>query len=101
MQTLDFVPGLNKCPEFSQTLSCLYQAMQTKEKSFLLLKSIRVRELLRGYKLFYSFMHHLPQPVFIRRVCYTIGELKQRRFQTAHVNRKCFLFFAFLGKKSL
>jgi len=28
MQTLDFVSGLHKCLEFSQPLSCLYQAMQ-------------------------------------------------------------------------
>ena len=37
MQTLDFVSGLHNCLEFSQPLSCLYQAMQTQEKSFLLL----------------------------------------------------------------
>ena len=37
MQTLDFVSGLHHCLEFSQPLSCLYQAMQTQEKSFLLL----------------------------------------------------------------
>ena len=36
MQTLDFVSGLHNCLEFSQPLSCLYQAMQTQEKSFLL-----------------------------------------------------------------
>ena len=29
MQTLDFVSGLHNCLEFSQPLSCLYQAMQT------------------------------------------------------------------------
>ena len=29
--------GLHNCLEFSQPLSCLYQAMQTQEKSFLLL----------------------------------------------------------------
>ena len=32
MQTLDFVSGLHNCQEFSQTLECLYQAMQTQEK---------------------------------------------------------------------
>ena len=37
MQTLDFVSGLHNCLEFSQPLSCLYQAMQIQEKSFLLL----------------------------------------------------------------
>ena len=37
MQTLDFVSGLHNCQEFSQPLECLYQAMQTQEKSFLLL----------------------------------------------------------------
>ena len=31
MQTLDFVSGLHKCLEFSQPLSCLYQAMQTRK----------------------------------------------------------------------
>ena len=30
--------GLHNCLEFSQPLECLYQAMQTQEKSFLLLK---------------------------------------------------------------
>ena len=34
MQTFDFVSGLRNCLEFSQALSCLYQAMQTQEKSF-------------------------------------------------------------------
>ena len=37
MQTLNFVSGLHNCLKFSQPLSCLYQAMQTQEKSFLLL----------------------------------------------------------------
>ena len=37
MQTRDEVEGLRNRPKFSQRLECLYQAMQTKEKSFLLL----------------------------------------------------------------
>ena len=37
MQTRDEVEGLHNCREFSQPLKCLYQAMQTQEKSFLLL----------------------------------------------------------------
>ena len=37
MQTQDEVKGLHNCREFSQRLKCLYQAMQTLEKSFLLL----------------------------------------------------------------
>ena len=32
MQTRDEVEGLQNCREFSQTLECLYQAMQTQEK---------------------------------------------------------------------
>ena len=31
MQTLDFVSGLHNCLKFSQHLSCLYQAMQTRK----------------------------------------------------------------------
>ena len=31
MQTPDFVSGLHNCLEFSQPLSCLYQAMQTRK----------------------------------------------------------------------
>ena len=31
MQTLDFVSGLHNCLEFSQPLSCLYQALQTRK----------------------------------------------------------------------
>ena len=31
MQTLDFVSGLHNCLEFSQPLSCLYHAMQTRK----------------------------------------------------------------------
>ena len=31
MQALDFVSGLHNCLEFSQPLSCLYQAMQTQQ----------------------------------------------------------------------
>ena len=37
MQTRDEVEGLHNCREFSQPLECLYQAMQTQEKRFLLL----------------------------------------------------------------
>ena len=37
MQTQGEVEGLHNCREFSQRLECLYQAMQTQEKSFLLL----------------------------------------------------------------
>ena len=37
MQTRDEVEGLHNCREFSQPLECLYQDMQTQEKSFLLL----------------------------------------------------------------
>ena len=37
MQTRDEVEGLHNCREFFQTLECLYQDMQTQEKSFLLL----------------------------------------------------------------
>ena len=37
MQTQDEVEGLYNREEFSQPLKCLYQAMQTQEKSFLLL----------------------------------------------------------------
>ena len=36
-QTRDKVEGLHNRREFSQRLECLYQAMQTQEKSFLLL----------------------------------------------------------------
>ena len=31
MKTHDFVSGLHNCREFSQPLSCLYQAMQTRK----------------------------------------------------------------------
>ena len=34
MQTRDFVSGLHNCREFSQSLECLYQEMQTQEKVF-------------------------------------------------------------------
>ena len=37
MQTRDEVEGLYNRQEFSQPLKCLYQAMQTQDKSFLLL----------------------------------------------------------------
>ena len=38
MQTRDEVEGLHDSLKFFQPLECLYQAMQTQEKSFLLLK---------------------------------------------------------------
>ena len=38
MQIRDEVEGLQNCLEFFQPLECLYQAMQTQEESFLLLK---------------------------------------------------------------
>ena len=34
MQTQEDVKGLHNCLEFSQSLECLYQAMQTQDKSF-------------------------------------------------------------------
>ena len=37
MQIRDEVKGLHNCRELSQPLECLYQAMQTQEKSFVLL----------------------------------------------------------------
>ena len=37
MQTRDEVEGVDNCREFYQPLECLYQAMQTPEKRFLLL----------------------------------------------------------------
>ena len=39
IHNLDFIAGLHNCLEFSQPLACLYQAMQTQKKRFLLLKS--------------------------------------------------------------
>ena len=38
MQTRDEVEGLHNCREFSQPLECIYQAMQTPEKSFFVLQ---------------------------------------------------------------
>ena len=35
MQTRDEVEGLHNCREFSQRLECLYQDMETQQKSFL------------------------------------------------------------------
>ena len=39
MQTREEVEGLHNRREFSQRFECLYQSMQTQEKSFLLLLS--------------------------------------------------------------
>ena len=46
MQSLDFGSGLHNCQEFSQPLECLYQAMQTQEKVFQLLKYCFFRKIL-------------------------------------------------------
>ena len=46
MQTWDDVEGLYNCLQFSQPLECLYQAIQTQEKSFLLLKYCFFRKIL-------------------------------------------------------
>ena len=43
MQTRDEVEGLHNCREFSQPLSCLYQAMQTLEKSLVVYASACTR----------------------------------------------------------
>jgi len=37
MQTREEFEGLHNCREFSQPLSCLYQAIEIQEKSFLFL----------------------------------------------------------------
>ena len=50
MQTRDEVEGLHNCREFSQPLECLYQAMQTQEKSFLLLLLKYLSKLIRQMK---------------------------------------------------
>ena len=44
MQTLDFVSSLHNCLEFSQPLSCLYQATQTR-KTFSIAKLERLTNL--------------------------------------------------------
>ena len=49
MQTLDFVSGLHNCLEFSQPLSCLYQAMQTRKTfSIAYLKDVNPQEAKKG-----------------------------------------------------
>ena len=44
MRTREKVEGLHNCREFSQPLECLYQDMQTQEKSFLLPLQINFSE---------------------------------------------------------
>ena len=58
MQTQDEVEGLHNCREFSQPLEWLYQAMQTQEKSFLLLFVKYLSKLIRQMKgiLFIDFL---------------------------------------------
>ena len=53
------VSGLHNCQEFSQPLECLYQAMQTQEKRFLLLlwsNFPEIKEKLLGYWLKEKFL---------------------------------------------
>ena len=47
MQARDKVEGLHNCEEFSQRLECLYEVMQTRGKSFLLLLSNNFPEKIR------------------------------------------------------
>ena len=49
MQTRDEAEGLHNCLEFSQPLNCLYQAMQTQEKRFLLLSQEKRKTVCLGY----------------------------------------------------
>ena len=62
MQTLDFVSGLHNCLEFSQPLSCLYQARQH-GKHFLLLKQhsnvYKNIGINYSYLIYYSIQHCL------------------------------------------
>ena len=56
MQTRDEAEGLHKCLEFSQPLKCLYQAMQTQEKRFLLLSQEKRKTVCLGYWLKEKFV---------------------------------------------
>ena len=58
MRTRDEVEGLHNCREFSQPLPCLYEAMQSEEKSFLLLSSNISQNLLDKWRemLFINFL---------------------------------------------
>ena len=59
MQTLDFVSGLHNCLEFSQPLSCLYQAMQTRKTfSLALLINTTLLKTLPNKRLQYRVFSH-------------------------------------------
>ena len=65
MQTLHEVEGLHNCREFSQPLECLYRAMQTQDKSLLLL-----------YKITYSKNYNAGKDeIFILLINLTMGFL--------------------------
>ena len=82
MQTRDEVEGLHNCREFSQSLLCLYQAMQTQEKSFLLLlqnnfpkKNAKLflmelikREILTSHKVVYTKAFTCNQFLFCKKM---------------------------------
>ena len=57
MQTRDEVEGFHNCPEFPQPLACLHQAMQTGEKSFLLLFTGKKIKFKPGKLLEYSWFN--------------------------------------------
>ena len=72
MQPRDEVEGLHDCLEFSQPLECLYQAMQTQEKSFLLLIKIELA------LPFFSHFAHACKSVHLSTKKDTYCYLKQR-----------------------
>ena len=74
MQTLDYVPGLHNCLEFSQPSSCLDEAIYKHGKNTLMLNYIHVRssETGKGLKVIaYSTWESKGQEFIVRKTLFS------------------------------
>ena len=83
MQTRDEVEGLHNCREFSQALECLYQDMQTQEKSYkitfpgkksktLLFRALIEREILTSREVLYTKLVRVISLCFAKKMLSSI-----------------------------
>ena len=106
MQTQDEVEGLHKCREFSQPLECLYQDMQTQEKSFLiccfyktekkrktlLFRALIKRQILTSCEVLYTKVVRVISPCFAKKDAFENTGLSRLKCQLKRkkIDKACF-----------
>ena len=96
MQTRDEVKGLHNCPEFSQPLACLYQAMQTPEKVFYCFYKNLITSLRKNAKLL--LWHRLKEKFLPGQKSCTQKACTRNQFLFS-IAKKCFSKYRFFFLK--